>query len=229
MERRWFATALEVRQKPTGGVILEGHAAVFNKVSRNLGGFVEQVAPDAFAQTLAEGPDVRALFNHDPSLILGRTTAGTVRLATDESGLYYSVDVPDTSVGRDLAISIERGDITQSSFGFYVNRDAWTQTNDGFPLRTLEAVDLNDGDVSPVTYPAYPQTDSGLGEAVRSLAEVRGMSIGEAVELAKAGTLATLLHPSEDIDPTVDERQSVPLSVVRARLALMASATRPVT
>jgi HK97 family phage prohead protease len=227
MERRWFNTELAVRQQPTGGIILEGHAAVFNKVSRNLGGFVEQVAPDAFAQTLAEGPDVRALFNHDPSLILGRTTAGTVRLSTDASGLYYSVDVPDTSVGRDLAISIERGDITQSSFGFYVTRDAWTQTNDGFPLRTLEAVDLNDGDVSPVTYPAYPQTDSGLAEAVRSLAEVRGMSVRDAVELAKAGTLAELLHPSEDDDPTVDERQSVPLSVVRARLALMARATHP--
>jgi len=229
MERRWFDTELAVRSQATGGITLEGHAAVFNKVSRNLGGFVEQVAPGAFDDTLAATPDTRALFNHDPSLILGRTLAGTVRLATDESGLYYSIDVPDTSVGRDLTISIERGDITQSSFGFYVNRDAWTQTNDGYPLRTLEAVDLNDGDVSPVTYPAYPQSDAGLGEAVRSLAEVRGMSVGDAVELAKAGTLATLLHQPEDDDPTVDERQSVPLSVVRARLALMARATRPVT
>lgn len=229
MERRWFNTDLEVRQAPTGGITLEGHAAVFNKISRNLGGFVEQIATGAFDQTLSDNPDTRALFNHDPSLILGRTVAGTVRLSTDVSGLYYEIDVPDTTVGRDLTISIERGDITQSSFGFYVNRDAWTQTNDGYPLRTLEQVDLNDGDVSPVTYPAYPQTDSGLAEAVRSLAEVRGLSVHDAVEAAKAGTLSTFLHPSEDDDPTVDERQSVPLSVVRARLALMARASQPVT
>jgi HK97 family phage prohead protease len=225
MERRWFNTELSVRQQPTGGVILEGHAAVFNKVSRNLGGFVEQVATGAFDQTLQENPDTRALFNHDPSLILGRTTAGTVRLSTDVSGLYYAIDVPDTSVGRDLTVSIERGDITQSSFGFYVNRDAWSQTNDGYPLRTLEQVDLNEGDVSPVTYPAYPQTDSGLAEAVRSLAEVRGLSVRDAVELAKSNDLMQLLtDTAEDPEMPVDERQATPLSVVRARLALMAKA-----
>lgn len=225
MERRWFSTELTVRQQPNGGAILEGHAAVFNKISRNLGGFVEQVAPTAFDETISDTPDVRALFNHDPSLILGRTTAGTLRISTDNSGLYYSIDVPDTTVGRDLTISVERGDITQSSFGFFAIRDSWGQTNDGYPLRTLEQVSINDGDVSPVTYPAYTQTDSGLAEAVRSLAEVRGLSIRDAVELAKANDLASLLTTSEeDQEEPVDERQAPPLSVVRARLALMARA-----
>lgn len=224
MERRWFSTELAVRQQPTGGIVLEGHAAVFNKVSRNLGGFVEQVAPGAFDTTLDDSPDVRALFNHDPSLILGRTTAGTLRLSADASGLYYSIDVPDTTTGRDLAISVERGDITQSSFGFFAERDSWGQTNDGYPLRTLEQVSIHDGDVSPVTYPAYPQTDSGLADAIRSLAESRGLTVRDAIELAKANELATLFSTDEDPEQPVDERQAAPLSVVRARLALMARA-----
>lgn len=175
IEKRSFTTEFEVRGKrgTGGGVIVTGHGAVFNVLSRNLGGFVERIDPGAFKQTLGNNPDVRALINHDPMHILGRTRSGTLRLSTDSTGLAYEIDMPDRSDARDLEISMERGDITQSSFAFYVSRggDEWGETEDGFPLRTIRNVSLNDGDVSPVTYPAYPDADSGVRErAFRSFA-----------------------------------------------------------
>lgn len=199
MDRRSFSTEFQVRAKPTGGVVIEGHGAVFNRLSRNLGGFVEQVAPDAFKKTLADNPDVRALINHDPSAILGRTRSGTLRLAADSTGLAYEIDSPDRQDARDLLVSLERGDITQSSFGFYVVRggDVWSETEDGFPLRTLTAVSIHDGDVSPVTYPAYPDADSGLRErAWRSFAEHAGVELDAVRAAAETGDLRALTTKS---------------------------------
>lgn len=219
-EFRDYTTEFELRARPTGGVIVEGHAAVFNSVSRNLGGFVEVVAPGAFRDTI-RAADVRALFNHDSNLILGRTTAGTLRLSEDREGLAYEIDVPDTTAGRDLQVSMERRDITQSSFGFNIpaGGDSWSQTNDGYPLRTLNRASLDDGDISPVTYPAYTTTDSGLARALRSLAD-DDHTIDALVEAAKANTLARALteEPADD-----DERRStVPVAVAQARLAHLA-------
>jgi len=97
IERRFAPTEFEVRQHATGGAVIQGHAAVFNRLSRNLGGFVEQIDPAAFDKTLADNPDVRALINHDPSHLLGRTRSGTLRLSKDTTGLAYEVDVPDRS------------------------------------------------------------------------------------------------------------------------------------
>lgn len=195
MDRRSFTTEFQVRAKPTGGVLIEGHGAVFNRLSRNLGGFVEQVAPDAFKKTLADDPDVRALINHEPMHILGRTRSGTLRLAADSTGLAYEIDAPDRQDARDLMVSMERGDVSQSSFGFYVVRggDVWSETEDGFPLRTLTAVSLHDGDVSPVTYPAYPDADSGLRErAYRSFAAAHGVDLELVLRAAASGDLRAL-------------------------------------
>lgn len=173
MSRRTYASEFELRAQPTGGVMIQGHAAVFGSRSQDLGGFVEQVDRHAFTKTVREA-DVRALFNHDPSALLGRTTAGTLRLGVDGAGLAYEVDIPDTTLGRDLQISMERGDVTQSSFGFRTIRDSWTQDDEGYPLRTLEEVSLHNGDVSPVTYPAYEETDTGV---LRSLSKITGLSM----------------------------------------------------
>ncbi len=226
MDRRSFSTEFQVRSKPTGGVLIEGHGAVFNRLSRNLGGFVEQVAPDAFKKTLADDPDVRALINHDPTHILGRTRSGTLRLAQDSTGLAYEIDAPDRQDARDLMVSLERGDITQSSFGFYVVRggDVWSETEDGFPLRTLTALSLHDGDVSPVTYPAYPDADSGLRErAYRSLAAFRGVELDLVVAAAQDGDLRRILTeetpeiPSTDEPPAEQRETHSPDWVARAR------------
>ncbi|MBI4800642.1 MAG: HK97 family phage prohead protease, partial [Desulfarculus sp.] len=106
-----------------------------------------------------KGDDVRALFNHDPNLILGRNLAKTLRLAEDARGLAIEIDPPDTTYAKDLITCLKRGDITQMSFGFSVrpNGQNWGKHDDGFAVRTLTGVRLFD--VSPVTFPAYPQTD----------------------------------------------------------------------
>lgn len=138
-----------------------GHAAMFNSLSGDLGGFREQIAPGAFAKSL-KSDDIRALFNHDSNIVLGRNTAGTLRLKEDKNGLAIEIDPPDTQAARDLMVSMQRGDINQMSFGFRTITDKW-EKRDGEWLRTLEEVELFD--VSPVTYPAYAATDI----AVRSM------------------------------------------------------------
>lgn len=139
-----------------------GHAAVFGKLSEDLMGFREQIKKGAFKRSLKEGADVRALINHDPSKVLGRTSAGTLTLKEDKEGLLMDVTPPDTQAARDLLTSIERGDITGQSFQFRTIEDQW-KTVDGEEIRTLVDVDLID--VGPVTFPAYPDTTV----AVRSL------------------------------------------------------------
>lgn len=166
-EIRHFSGFIQVERRAEGGAaVIRGHAAVFNTLSENLGGFREQIAPGAFDDVLAD--DVRALFNHEDSKILGRTAAKTMRIGVDAAGLTYEIDPPDTQYGRDLLVSLERGDITQSSFGFRVavNGDSWGENADGVLIRTITKV-ARLYDVSPVTFPAYPATDS----AKRALTE----------------------------------------------------------
>lgn len=134
---------------------LEGYAALFNKVSEDMGGFREKIAPGAFTKTIAEG-DVRALFNHDPNFVLGRTKSGTLDLEEDERGLKMSVTPPSTTWARDLMETIARGDVDQQSFAFRTIKDHWDNPAEGTPMRTLLEVQLFD--VSPVTYPSYSQT-----------------------------------------------------------------------
>jgi uncharacterized protein len=169
IERRM--TAGEVRVGGVGGDegrgrLIFGYAARFNSWSEDLGGFIERIAPNAFAGVVED--DVRALFNHDPNLVLGRVRAGTLRVWQDEVGLAYEIDAPDTQVGRDLLVSMARGDVNQSSFAFYVAEDEWGELADGMLTRTIKRVGRL-YDVSPVTYPAYSATVSG----VRDLSEIR--------------------------------------------------------
>lgn len=157
-ERRYIPVAgpEEVRlvrdaEQPT---ILEGHAAVFNELSEVLWGFREIIEPGAFDGRLED--DVRCLFNHDPNCILGRNKR-TLTLGIDATGLSYRCEVPDTTTGRDLVVSVERGDVDQNSFGFEVDTDSWN-TEGGILVRRIKRI-ARLWDVSPVTYPAYPQTD----------------------------------------------------------------------
>jgi HK97 family phage prohead protease len=148
---------------------IAGHAAKFDSLSEDLGGFRERIAPGAFAKAITSS-DIRALWNHDSNIVLGRNKAGTLRLSEDSAGLYYECDPPDTQLVRDMVLApIERGDVNQCSFGFSTRNDKW-QKVDGEWIRTLLEVDLFD--VSPVTYPAYQATDvavRGLREAEKAL------------------------------------------------------------
>ncbi len=155
-----------VEERDAGGPRLSGYAARFNKNSEDMG-FIERIAPGAFTRTLEEGADVRALVEHDPARIIGRSTAGTLMLEETRLGLKVSIDPPDTSAGRDLITSIKRGDLSQMSFGFRAMVDEWDDAKRP-PVRTLKDVDLIE--VSVVAFPAYPDTSVAL----RSLGAVRG-------------------------------------------------------
>lgn len=147
----------------TDGIGFKGHAAVFNSVTQIGGkrwGWREQIGEGAFAKTIKEA-DVRFLINHNPDLVLARTLSNTLRLSEDNTGLATDADLARTSYGEDLAISLERGDVTQMSFAFRVVKEEWEEGDDDeLPLRTLKEVELFD--VSAVTYPAYNDTDAGL-------------------------------------------------------------------
>jgi HK97 family phage prohead protease len=145
---------------------ITGYAAVFNTWATIGGWWEERIAPGAFSKSIAEH-DVRALFNHDSNFVLGRNRAGTLTLAEDARGLYFNATPPDTQWARDLVTSIKRGDISQCSIGFFVRKQEWDDTDPKMPKRTIIEVELFD--VSPVTYPAFEDTQVD----VRSLEEWR--------------------------------------------------------
>lgn len=165
IERRAFlADGLTIERRDQEPPRLCGHAAVFNQLSEDLGGFREQILPGAFTDAIT-GDDVRALFNHDPNFVLGRNRAKTLTLAEDARGLAIDILLPDTQTVRDLVVApIERGDVSQMSFAFSVRPGGqdWAKDDEGRVIRTLKKLRLYD--VSPVTYPAYPSTDVAVRE-----------------------------------------------------------------
>ncbi|MDI3341601.1 MAG: HK97 family phage prohead protease [Sphaerobacter sp.] len=168
--RAFTPEALEVRALEDGTPRIVGYAAVFDVPSEDLGGFTEIIRPGAFRKTLQDGADVRALWNHDPNWVLGRTKAGTLKLAEDERGLRIEITPPPTAWARDLMESIRRGDVDQMSFGFWTVRDRWSSDETGRVTRELIEVKLFD--VSPVTFPAYPQTEVQVRSAIAELEQM---------------------------------------------------------
>jgi len=164
-EKRSFDGEVRAADSDDGKMIIRGHAAVFGKLSSNLGGFREQIEAGAFNDVLDN--DVRAAYNHDANFILGRAKAGTLRIGVDAEGLWYEVDLPNSTMGRDLWESVKRGDIQESSFKFTVLEDDWQENDEGV-IRTIKKVGRLI-DVAPVAYPAYPDATV----AARSLEEWR--------------------------------------------------------
>ena len=160
------ARELRAVKGDAGKQYLEGRAASYNVLSSDLGWFQERIIPGAFTRAVKEKQDVRHLINHDPSLILGRTAAGTLELAEDDKGLMFRTLLPDTTYARDLAVSVERVDINECSFGFMPVNTAWVEekdpANDKNMLYIRELRDLDLYDISTVTYPAYPNTETEL-------------------------------------------------------------------
>jgi len=162
---------------------ISGYAAVFNKLSENLGGFREKIAPGAFANTLMRGADVRLLLNHE-GLPLARTKSGTLKLSEDSTGLFFEteLELTDPDVQR-IIPKMKRKDLTQMSFGFCVISDTWDHSAQ--PIRTLLECDIFD--ISIVTYPAYPQTNVGI----RTPAQVYN-------EYARSGRASGITTPASE-------------------------------
>lgn len=189
MERRAFP--LEIRASSEAGRSIVGHAAVFN-ITADIGGwFKERINPGAFTESIAQD-DVRALFNHDPNIVLGRNKANTLRLSEDETGLAIDIDLPDTQAARDLTVSMERGDISQMSISFEVLDASW-DTIDGEEVRVLKRVKL--WDVSPVTFPAYVETDA----QVRGIFTNAGMDLTHLAQAVIRSQHGSLTHEDRDV------------------------------
>lgn len=208
IERRYTRRETEVRALESRTI--GGYASVFGKRSSNLGGFVEVVDTRAFNKSQGDGwPDVVARFNHDDAFILGTTRGATLRLSLDAEGLRYDVDVPETR--QDVLELVQRGDVAKSSFAFRTRDDSWGTTEDGFPLRTLESVQLVD--VAPVTVPAYPDSSAGL----RSLAAHKDADFEEVRKLAADGELTKLFkrtdRPSSPAGVSINEARAHLLAV----------------
>ena len=169
-ERRTFTVRdIETRESEDGTMRMAGYAAVFNEASLPLP-FIEKIAPGAFSKTLKETPDVRLLANHE-GLPMARTKNGTMRLYEDEVGLYFEAELANTQEARDLYTLVSRGDVDQMSFAFRVIRQKF---NEDRSERLLTEVSLADGDVSIVTYPAYPTTSVEAREAIkRAMEEIK--------------------------------------------------------
>jgi len=204
IERR--SIPMELRVMNDAPRRIAGHAAVFNTPT-DIGGFTESIQPGAFRDTIA-GDDIAALFNHNPSYVLGRTRNKTLRLAEDATGLYMEVDLPDTTQARDLMELIKRGDVSQQSFTFMrpgKDDEEWKRL-DGHTFRTLKKLRIMD--VSPVTFPAYPTTSVSVRTADEVFAEHE----------ADAG--ATRVDPPapEETEPPVDRQ-----AIVNSRIVEMQS------
>lgn len=211
------------------GKRLKGYAAKFNSRSEDMG-FRETIDPEAFTKTLKSRNDVKALVNHDTSMVIGSTRAGTLTLALDERGLADDIDLPDTTYANDLHVVVKRGDVSGQSFGFSVVRDEWSKD---YSERRLLEVRLHE--VSVVTFPAYKastvsaralarlahrtqQDAEALADAMTALEAGGELSPDQAALLMEAVDRSTA--KADEPDPVA----AVPLSVLQKQLDLMAMA-----
>jgi len=155
-----FFPSVELRAYKTeeeSRMLVEGYAIVFNSESRDLGGFTEVVKENALDKALERNTDVLALYGHDYQNVLGRQSADTLQLEKDERGIKFTLDLPNTQLGRDVYTLVERGDLKGNSFGFTVEKDSWDKKGDKV-IRTIEQVrDLFE--ISIVSLPAYEATE----------------------------------------------------------------------
>lgn len=204
-ERRVILSDVELR-KDAATPTVSGYAALFNEETVIAGLFREVIAPGAFAEAV-RGDDVRALFNHDSNIVLGRTKSGTLTLTEDKRGLFYEATLPKTQAAADVRELIQRGDVTGSSFGFTVDEDEWDDSEvkrGKLPLRTIRKASLFD--VSPVTFPAYEATS----------VSARSKDQAQAVTAAEAARLAELKASQDAADIQAREAMRAALETAKA-------------
>lgn len=253
-ERRYVAMdTVEMRAEGSDGKLLfAGHAAVFGVrtwIGPKRWGFWEEIRAGAFTKTIGEA-DVRMLKNHDPNFELARSTIasgpGSLRLAEDSTGLVDDAEWIPTTYAQDLAISVRAGVLNQQSFGFLPVKEEWSVINDGAEdLRTLVEVQLFD--VSPVTFPAYTETDASIRAAQMGLlleaAELPDTDTSLLVRALRTGTVTPDLAPTiraagealgelarrcepdastrGDWDPALDEDQKTRAAAIRQAMRVL--------
>jgi HK97 family phage prohead protease len=151
MEKR--SINFELRAKPESRTIF-GTATVFNS-SYDMGWYDEEMSSDSLNE--ADMKDVVALFNHDMNMVLARTSSGTLKLNVTGNAMEYEFEAPNTTLGNDLLEMVKRGDVYQSSFAFTVAAEDWQERSGMKPKRVIRSI-KKVYDVSPVTYPANPDT-----------------------------------------------------------------------
>jgi uncharacterized protein len=170
-ERRHIS-GIEIRQTQGGRPRLVGYAAVFNKRSHDLGGFIEVIKPGAFRRSLQEHPDLRAFVDHDPAMIIGRVSAGTLKVAEDSQGLYVEIQPPDTQVGRDVIENIRVGNLDGMSFAFTLyDRDASQRWDTKQKPIVREILEARVFEASVVAMPAYPDTSVAVRAMEKHLSQ----------------------------------------------------------
>jgi HK97 family phage prohead protease len=200
-ERRFTSVPVEIRAAADNKLTIGGYAAKFDRRSQNLGGFVEEIRTGFFNKSRGDNwPGVMARHNHDDNMLLGTTGAQTLRLAVDEIGLDYAVDLPNSRM--DVYELVQRGDVRQSSFAFIAFEDDWSTNDQGFPLRSLISGRLID--VASVNTPAYEDTSTGL----RSLAKKFDAPLEEVRTLAGQNELIRFFKRTDSVDPRVKRRSA---------------------
>jgi uncharacterized protein len=196
IETRVTPIDFEVREE-SDGMHLTGYAARFNEPSEPLP-FVERIAPGAFKRSLRSRNDIKLLWNHDSSMVLGSTRAGTLTLTEDEQGLRVDATLPDTTAGRDARVLIQRGDVTGFSFGFTVPKGGDTWNEDGTE-RTLKSVRLMEVSTG-VAFPAYPTTNG--------TAQVRGLDkIAKRAQVDADALSDAMMKLEEGEEITAEEKE----------------------
>ncbi len=221
IERRtWSADDVEMRSEGDG-MTFTGYAIRYNSASQPLP-FIETIAPGAATRSLKSRNEIKAFVNHDTNMVLGSTRAGTLQLAEDDKGVHATISLPDTTYGRDLAVSVGRKDVTGMSFGFSVPRNGDNWSEDGMQRTVTE---LRVHEVSPVTgFPAYTATTAGI-RALANRTEQDFEALADAMAALESGEQlsrdqAALLMESIDRISVKDEPtapaapDSVPLSLL---------------
>ena len=208
-----------------------GYAAVFNSDSEPLP-FIEQIRPGAFQRTLSSRNQIKMFVNHEDTMVLASTRAGTLRLSEDNRGLKVEADMPETSYARDLSVLMQRGDVDSMSFGFHVPRGGDEWSDDG-QRRYLNEIALRE--VSVVTgFPAYEATSATIRKAqlLAQRTDTDADALADALTALEAGNelnddQANLLVDVVDrqrvkAEPTVDASEVI--GVLREKLDLLAKA-----
>lgn len=161
IEQRFAKMPVEIREKQEGKQVIGGRAIPYGEESEDMG-FFEVIERGAFDESIKDNT-IKSLWSHDSSKVLGSTANGTLELEDREDGLYFENDLPDTQVGRDAKVLIERGDVDGVSFGFFATEVLWNDADPSHIVRTIKKGELIE--ISPVAFPAYSQSDVSIRSA----------------------------------------------------------------